>query len=292
MQPGDLAARSLLPTFFALRLIISLIDVWLSCEEDIGGSPSSSSSSSSFSASSISTSSKSKGASLAHLLPALLLNKLLALACLKALSAASSTRSQLITQLGAVTGSPIAANMLSLLYSPEWDVAAVSSGRVDGVSALVVTVEHALESAIGSSSSTTTIDNNQANAINSTASREAILASLYFPPPSFSSSSSSYSTSSTSPMKKMLNSAGEEVETDEDAYLRFQSSSSLSGVHGTSLLNENSRQRTFLAQPEIATNLIRAASSELTLLIQIEKEKALGALPPVLLTMLQRTSQP
>ena len=93
-------------------------------------------------------------------------------------------------------------------------------------------------------------------------------------------------------MKKMLNSAGEEAETDEDTYLRFQSLSSLSGVHGTSLLNENSRQRTFLAQPEIATNLIRAASSELTLLIQIEKEKALGALPPVLLTMLQRTSQP
>jgi hypothetical protein len=293
MQPGDLAARSLLPTFFALRLIISLIDVWLSCEEDIGGSSSSSSSSSSLSSSSNSTSSKSKGASLAHLLPAILLNKLLALACLKALSAASSTRSQLITQLGAVTGSPIAANMLSLLYSPEWDVAAVSAGRVDGVSALVVTVEHALESAIGSSSSTTTtIDNNQANAINSTASREAILASLYFPPPLFSSTSSSYSTSSTSPMKKMLNSAGEEAETDEDTYLRFQSSSSLSGVHGTSLLNENSRQRTFLAQPEIATNLIRAASSELTLLIQIEKEKALGALPPVLLTMLQRTSQP
>ena len=272
MQPGDLAARSLLPAFFALRLIVSMIDIWLSCEEDIGGSSSSSSSTST------STSSKSQGASLAHLLPALLLNKLLALASLKALSASSSARAQLIAQLSTISGSAIASSMLSLLYSPEWDVAAVSSGRVDGVSSLVVTVEHALESAIGSSVS----DNHIRGG---TTSREATLASMYFPPPSASSSSIG------SPLKKFLNTS-EDVENDEDAHLRFQSSSSaLGGVQGAAALCENSRQRTFLAQPEIATNLLSAASAELTLLIQIEKERALGALPPVLLTMLQQQQQ-
>jgi hypothetical protein len=119
-------------------------------------------------------------------------------------------------------------------------------------------------------------------------SREALLASLYFPP-----------TSSSTPLKKLTRLGQEDVDDTEeaDAHLRFASSSSSSTVFGNnSAVNceialSNSRQRTFLAQPEVATNLLVSASNELTLLIQIEKglgvERALGSLSPILLRMLQ-----
>jgi len=186
--------------------------------------------------------------------------------------------------------------MLTLLYSQEYDVAAVSSGRLEGVSTLVVSVEHALEAALGSSTSSTDFTHNTHSICGSTEgipSREALLASLYFPP-----------ISSSTPLKEFTRLDQDVDDTEEaDAHLRFASSSSSSSFSSSSTvfgnnsaLNSeialsNSRQRTFLAQPEVATNLLVAASNELTLLIEIEKglglDRALGSLSPILLRMLQ-----